>query len=135
LTSDVYFLVLGLFLLCIFESSKITDPSDRAFEVFPMIFEVTSAYGNVGMSLGHPKGNTPLTAEFCSKSKVVVCILMIRGRHRLLPLWEDSALVCGQAQHAEPILLDNQSTTSEGTSGIKDVTCIVGIEPIATSAV
>ena len=57
------------------------------------MFEVVSAYANVGLSLGHPTVMTSLSGEFTTISKVVVCAMMIRGRHRGLPYSVDRAVI------------------------------------------
>jgi Trk-type K+ transport system membrane component len=64
----------------------------QAFSVFSVFFEVVSAYGNVGLSLGHPSNSTSLSGHFTVFSKVVICAMMIRGRHRGLPYALDRAI-------------------------------------------
>ncbi|CAI0645139.1 unnamed protein product [Colletotrichum noveboracense] len=49
--------------------------------------------GNVGLSLGHPSVMTSLSGEFTTFSKLVVCAMMIRGRHRGLPYALDKAIM------------------------------------------
>jgi len=49
--------------------------------------------GNVGLSLGHPSVNTSLSGKFTTFSKVVMCFIMIRGRHRSLPYAVDRAIM------------------------------------------
>jgi hypothetical protein len=51
-----------------------------------------SAYGNVGLSLGHLTNSTSLSGHFSVFSKIVVCAMMIRGRHRGLPYALDRAI-------------------------------------------
>jgi hypothetical protein len=60
--------------------------------VFSIFFEVVSAYVNAGLSLGHPSNSTSLSGHFTVFSKVVVCAMMIRGRHRGLPYALDRAI-------------------------------------------
>ncbi|KAG7084924.1 low-affinity potassium transport protein [Colletotrichum scovillei] len=49
--------------------------------------------GNVGLSLGHPSVMTSLSGEFTTFSKLVICAMMIRGRHRGLPYSLDRAIM------------------------------------------
>ncbi|KAF4818592.1 Low-affinity potassium transport protein [Colletotrichum tropicale] len=49
--------------------------------------------GNVGLSLGHPSVMTSLSGEFTTFSKLVICAMMIRGRHRGLPYALDKAIM------------------------------------------
>lgn len=51
------------------------------------------ASGNVGLSLGHPSVSTSLSGQFHLASKLVICALMIRGRHRSLPYALDRAIM------------------------------------------
>jgi len=56
------------------------------------MFEVSSSYGTVGLSLGDPSG-TSLAGGLRTLSKLVLCAVMIRGRHRGLPLAIDRAVM------------------------------------------
>jgi Trk-type K+ transport system membrane component len=60
--------------------------------VWSVFFEVVSAYGNVGLSLGHPMNLTSLCGHFNVFSKLIICAMMIRGRHRGLPYALDRAI-------------------------------------------
>lgn len=93
LSFDLWFIFLGTFCICIAEADRIADTNEDAFAVFPVLFEVISAYGNVGLSLGHPAVLTSLSGQFTAFSKVVVCAMMIRGRHRMLPYSVDRAIM------------------------------------------
>ncbi|RMZ77237.1 hypothetical protein DV738_g4525, partial [Chaetothyriales sp. CBS 135597] len=93
LSFDLWYIFLGIFCISIAEADKIRDPDNPAFAVFPIFFEVTSAYGNVGLSLGHPTTFTSLSGKFTTFSKAVICAMMIRGRHRGLPYALDRAIM------------------------------------------
>ena len=93
LSFDLWYIFLGCFCICCSEASRIMDPDDPALTVFPVFFEVASAYGNVGLSLGHPSVNTSLSGTFNVFSKLVICAMMIRGRHRGLPVRLDRAIM------------------------------------------
>lgn len=109
LSFDLWYIFLGVFCICCSESKRImsredyvsfvlscckqaTDLCVQAFSVFSIFFEVVSAYGNVGLSLGHPSNSTSLSGHFTVFSKVVICAMMIRGRHRGLPYALDRAI-------------------------------------------
>lgn len=47
----------------------------------------------MGLSLGYPTVSTSLSGEFTVFSKLVICVVMIRGRHRGLPYKLDRAIV------------------------------------------
>ena len=93
LSFDLWYIFVGCFCICCSEADRIMDGSDPAFAVFPVFFEVASAYGNVGLSLGHPSVNTSFSGTFNVFSKLVICAMMIRGRHRGLPVRLDRAIM------------------------------------------
>ncbi|KAG5296781.1 potassium transporter [Histoplasma ohiense] len=93
LTFDLWYIFLGFFCICASESKKIMDPNEPAFSVFAMLFEVTSGYGNVGLSLGYPGINTSLSGKFSAFGKLIMCAMMLRGRHRGLPSQLDRAVM------------------------------------------
>jgi Trk-type K+ transport system membrane component len=93
LSFDLWYIFAGIFLICISESKRIADPEETAFTVFAIFFEVVSAYGNVGLSLGTMSTNASLSGDFKIFSKLVVCAMMYRGRHRGLPYAVDRAIV------------------------------------------
>ncbi|KAJ3492850.1 hypothetical protein NLG97_g5107 [Lecanicillium saksenae] len=101
LSFDLWYMFLGIFCICIAESGRIMDEDDPAFSVFPIFFEVVSAYGNVGLSLGYPTVATSLCGEFTIFSKLVICAMMIRGRHRGLPYQLDRAIMLPRERQEE----------------------------------
>ncbi|KAG7122985.1 High-affinity potassium transport protein like [Verticillium longisporum] len=92
LTFDLWYIFLGTFLICIAESTLIMDVAEPTFSIFAVLFEVTSAYANVGLSLGGPSGLVSMSGHYTIFSKVVICAMMIRGRHRGLPYALDRAI-------------------------------------------
>ncbi|KAJ4327621.1 hypothetical protein N0V84_001869 [Fusarium piperis] len=101
---DLWYIFLGTFCICIAESDRIADVNEPAFSVFSVLFEVTSAYGNVGLSLGYPTVSTSLCGMFGTFGKVVICLMMIRGRHRGLPYALDRAIMLPDGQVLEKTL-------------------------------
>ncbi|KAM0335146.1 hypothetical protein ACHAQA_000187 [Verticillium albo-atrum] len=93
LSFDLWYIFVGTFLVCVAEAKRIADLEEPAFSVFAVLFEVTSAYGNVGLSLGGPEGTTSMSGHYTIPAKLVVCLMMIRGRHRGLPNALDRAIV------------------------------------------
>ncbi|KAH0301291.1 potassium transport protein TRK1/TRK2, partial [Aureobasidium melanogenum] len=61
--------------------------------MFAVLFEIVSAYGTVGLSLGYPTINASFSAEFATLSKLVIIAMMVRGRHRGLPYALDRAIL------------------------------------------
>ena len=93
LSFDLWYIFLGTFCICIAQADEIADPENAAFSVFAIMFECVSAYGNVGLSLGTNETLTSLSGDFSVFSKVVVCAVMLRGRHRGLPYALDRAVM------------------------------------------
>jgi Trk-type K+ transport system membrane component len=92
LAYDIWFQFLAFFLVCIIERGHILH-ADPGFNIFSILFEVTSAYGTVGLSLGVPGKDYSLCGDFASLSKVVLLFAMVRGRHRGLPLAIDRSIL------------------------------------------
>lgn len=93
LSFDLWYIFLGLFIITIAEGSHIENNNDYAFTTFAVLFEVVSAYGTVGLSLGYPGFNTAFTGQFSVVSKLVIVAMQIRGRHRGLPYELDRAIL------------------------------------------
>ncbi|KAK9325374.1 cation transport protein-domain-containing protein [Lipomyces orientalis] len=93
LSFDLWYIFLGLFVICIAEGHKLQDPADFAFNIFSVLFEVVSAYGTVGLSLGYPGTAMSFSAQLSVISKLVIIAMMIRGRHRGLPYALDRAII------------------------------------------
>lgn len=92
LAYDIWFQFLVFFLICCIERRHILN-ADPGFSVFSILFEVTSAYGTVGLSLGVPGKNYSLCGDFASLSKVELLFAMLRGRHRGLPFAIDRSIL------------------------------------------
>jgi len=83
LARDIGFVALIVFLVCIVENDTLsTDPD---FTNFKVIFEVISAYGTVGYSLGYPGIPQSFCGKFSTLSKLLLILTMLLGRHRGLP--------------------------------------------------
>ncbi|OWB67565.1 hypothetical protein B5S30_g2927 [[Candida] boidinii] len=92
LSFDLWFVFLGLFIICIAEGGKLQS-GDPRFTIFSCLFEIVSAYGTVGLSLGYPTVNSALASQFSVISKLVIIAMVIRGRHRGLPYSVDRAIM------------------------------------------
>ena len=85
LSFDMWYVFLGLFIISIAEGGRLENTNDYAFTIFSVLFEIISAYGTVGLSLGYPNTNASFSAQFNVVSKLVIIAMQIRGRHRGLP--------------------------------------------------
>lgn len=93
LSFDLWFVFLALFIITIAEGDKLSPTGNPYFSTFSVMFEIVSAYGTVGLSLGFPNTNTSFTAQFSVVSKLVIIAVMFRGRHRGLPYALDRAII------------------------------------------
>lgn len=93
LSFDLWYIFLGLFLITIIEGSQLGPNKNYDTNVFAILFEVVSAYGTVGLSLGYPGVNVSLSGKFKVLSKLVIIAMEIRGRHRGLPYDLDRAIL------------------------------------------
>lgn len=93
LSFDLWYIFLGLFIICIAESKKLRSLDDPYFTIFQVLFEVVSAYGCVGLSLGYPNDTRSFSGQFNVVSKLVIVAMFIRGRHRGLPYAIDRAII------------------------------------------
>ncbi|KAA8650474.1 low affinity potassium transporter [Aspergillus tanneri] len=77
---DLWYVMLGFFLVAVAEGSRLQQHrDDLAFSLFPILFEIVSAYGTVGLSLGYPRTETSLCGEFSIISKLVVVAMQVRA--------------------------------------------------------
>ncbi|KAI0200734.1 cation transport protein-domain-containing protein [Astrocystis sublimbata] len=90
LSFDLWYVFLGFFILTITEGGRLMSGE---FSMFAVLFELVSAYGTVGLSLGFPGTNASLVAQFSVLGKLVIIAMMIRGRHRGLPYGLDRAVL------------------------------------------
>lgn len=91
LAHDIWWLVVAVLVITTIETSHfLADPV--TYSVFNVIFEVVSAYGCVGISVGLPNQAYSFSGGWHAPSKLVLCLVMLRGRHRGLPVALDRAV-------------------------------------------
>jgi len=94
LSFDLWWIALALFLICVSERGQLRNPDNASwFTIFAVSFEIVSAYGTVGLSLGAPSKNYSLAGAMSNVSKLILCAVMLRGRHSGLPVTLDRAIV------------------------------------------
>lgn len=96
----LWWICIETILVCAFESEAIRR-ADSGVTVFSILFECTSAYANVGLSLGDPSTSTSLFGSLKPQSKVVMCAEMFRGRHRGQPDSLDPTVMLSSARVPE----------------------------------
>ena len=91
LSHDVWWIALTLFLITIIETRhSIIDPA--TYSVFNILFEIVSGYTNIGISIGLPDQSYSFSGGMYTGSKIVMIFVMLRGRHRGLPVALDRAV-------------------------------------------
>ncbi|KAI1409933.1 TrkH-domain-containing protein [Hypoxylon sp. FL1857] len=91
LSHDVWWIALALFLIMLIETRhSIQDPV--TYSVFTVLFEIVSAYTNIGISIGLPDQSYSFSGGMYTGSKIVMILVMLRGRHRGLPVALDRAV-------------------------------------------
>lgn len=126
LSFDLWYISLGLFIIAIAEGARLQS-EDTRFTLFSIIFEIVSAYGTVGLSLGYKNINSSLSTEFGIVGKLVIVAMQIRGRHRGLPHELDRAIILpsetlqqkAEGDMARIALLRRASNATDITTGLK----------------
>ncbi|RHZ47891.1 uncharacterized protein CDV56_105373 [Aspergillus thermomutatus] len=92
LAYDLWWIAAAVIIICIVEAGSFTrDPV--TYSAFNIIFETVSAYGTVGISTGLPDQLFSFSGGWHTLSKLVLCAVMLRGRHRGLPVAIDKAIL------------------------------------------
>jgi hypothetical protein len=74
-------LFIFIFLISVFEGPLMT-PTNPTITLFRVIFEVVSAFGGCGLSMGFSATTSSLAAVFSVSSKITLIFVMCMGRHR-----------------------------------------------------
>lgn len=115
LAHDLWILFMALFLIMIVESSQFQrDPA--VFSVFNFLFDIVSAYGCVGLSTGVPWATYSFCGTWHTLSKLILCFVMLRGRHRGLPIAIDKAILLPGEDLAEAEEDDGRIREAQNTS-------------------
>jgi Trk-type K+ transport system membrane component len=85
LAYDIWWLALAVIIISIVEAGNFTR-NPVTYSVFNVIFETISAYGCVGITTGLPSQAYSFSGGWHTLSKLVLCAVMLRGRHRSLPV-------------------------------------------------
>ncbi|MCJ1381680.1 hypothetical protein MMC17_004791 [Xylographa soralifera] len=113
LASDALWLFLAVFLICIIERDGIGLPAP-GFSIWSVIFDTVSAFGTVGLSTGVPYDNYSFCGAWFAASKVVLMAVMLRGRHRGLPMAIDRAVLLPGQELMERMDRDYNGNGDEG---------------------
>jgi Trk-type K+ transport system membrane component len=131
LSFDLWYIFLGMFVIAIVEGTRLQNTNENAFTLFAVLFEIVSAYGTVGLSLGYPTINASFCAEFHVLSKLVIVAMQIRGRHRGLPYELDRAILLPSESLHEKEMKEGQKILARRRSSIpmSDTSAVQGTNP------
>ena len=132
LSFDLWYIFLGLFVIAIAEGSRIQS-GDAAFTMFSVLFEIVSAYGTVGLSLGYTGIDASFSAEFGVVSKLVIIAMQIRGRHRGLPYELDRAILL-PSEHLQQKEATDSAQRARRRSSVASVANGSAMAPVSSGA-
>ncbi|KAI9810620.1 MAG: hypothetical protein M1827_006182 [Pycnora praestabilis] len=119
LAHDLWWIVLAVLFITITETGSFErDPI--TYSVFNICFEVISAYGCVGISTGLPNEAYSFCGGWHVLSKLILCAVMLRGRHRGLPVAIDRAVLLpgehlGEAEEEDAMIRMERTMSRGGT--------------------
>jgi Trk-type K+ transport system membrane component len=129
---DMSWMYILFFFICAVEAPHLRSEAglDKFFTEFRVLFEVVSAYGNVGLSMGYPTINFSFCGTWHTASKgtffflffsfflAMLVVVMLLGRHRGIPDSVDPSVQLNQ-QSIEDRLTEEQANvlTSESFAG------------------
>ncbi|RDW69203.1 putative cation transporter protein [Coleophoma cylindrospora] len=91
LSHDLWWIALALFLIALIETRhSLADPV--TYSVFNILFEIVSGYTSIGISIGLPNESYSFSGGTYTGSKIIMILVMLRGRHRGLPVALDRAV-------------------------------------------
>ncbi|KAL2788843.1 cation transport protein-domain-containing protein [Aspergillus keveii] len=118
---DLWYVCLGLFIITIVEGDRLESVSEYSFQIWSVLFEVVSAYGTVGLSLGYPGVNASFVSQFRVISTLVIIAMQIRGRHRGLPYSLDRAILLPSESLNQKEIVDAEKRMRRRTSNLSQI--------------
>ncbi|CAE6540859.1 unnamed protein product [Rhizoctonia solani] len=118
LAQDLFWLLAALTTLCAFERNRILSQETAYFNIFSLFFEIVSAFANVGFSLGVSSQPFSLSGEMRTIPKLVIIGLMIRGRHRGLPMAIDRSVQLPTEYKTTSVVTGPSGISSRRSTGV-----------------
>lgn len=121
LANEICWVICCIFAICVIESEAILSNS-IPITISTVIYECVSAFGNVGASTGYPNTTASQAQQYHTLSKLVLILLMYRGRHRGLPAAIDRAVLLPseqleQQEHQDHLLRRRNTSMSVDSTG------------------
>ncbi|CAE6446434.1 unnamed protein product [Rhizoctonia solani] len=121
LAQDLFWLFAALTALCAFERNRILSEETAYFNIFSLFFEIVSAFANVGFSLGVSSQPFSLSGEMRTIPKLVIIGLMIRGRHRGLPMAIDRSVQLPTEYKTTSVMTSPSGISSRRSTGLPNM--------------
>ncbi|KAJ1300823.1 hypothetical protein OPQ81_002463 [Rhizoctonia solani] len=121
LAQDLFWLLAALTTLCAFERKRILSEETAYFNIFSLFFEIVSAFANVGFSLGVSSQPFSLSGEMRTIPKLVIIGLMIRGRHRGLPMAIDRSVQLPTEYKTTSVVTSPSGISSRRSTGLPNM--------------
>ncbi|KAL6234858.1 hypothetical protein BDW75DRAFT_211052 [Aspergillus navahoensis] len=118
---DLWYVCLGVFIITIVEGDRLENTNEYSFQIWSVLFEVVSAYGTVGLSLGYPGINASFVSQFRVLSTLVIIAMQIRGRHRGLPYSLDRAILLPSESLQQKEILDSERRMRRRASNLSQI--------------
>ncbi|KAK7029888.1 potassium transporter [Favolaschia claudopus] len=115
---DIWWLVWGIFLVAVIERNNLLDESKKWFDLFRVVFEMVSAFGGIGLTLGLPTDNFAFSGGLRPLSKLVIIVIMVRGRHRGLPVGIDRSVTFPRELNPRANVKRKQGLYEENGNGV-----------------
>lgn len=116
LAVDMCFVGIPTFAILCTLADRILSGKEPDLSPFSVLFEVVSAYGNVGLSLGYTGTNTSLSGMLGTGGKFIICVVMIFGRHRGLPHSIDQAIKIPGVELADEVSTEGEREAAQHTA-------------------
>jgi hypothetical protein len=84
--------LLVFFLISTFIESDLMFEQPQVFNIWYLLFEFTSAYANVGLSMGIPGATYSMSGGLSTASQVLLIMTMMLGKHRAMPRRNDTVV-------------------------------------------
>ncbi|CAK5271447.1 unnamed protein product [Mycena citricolor] len=121
LSIDIWWMVWGVFLVAIIERDNLLDENKKWFDLFRILFELVSAFGGIGLSLGFPSDNYSFSGACRPLSKLVIMVIMVRGRHRGLPVGIERAVTLPRELNTDRTNAPDQDANTNGATAAEPV--------------
>ena len=77
---DIWWLVWAVFVVAIIERENLLDESKKWFDLFRVLFEIVSAFGGIGLSLGLPSVRIQTLSGFVLPTVLICVLLFCKGQ-------------------------------------------------------